>query len=73
MNASPKKLETGPPRAQERRWIAVAEDGRHSTLGRATDPTSDDLRDVENGLRAQGAAEWLAMMEGNPYEAASRR
>jgi hypothetical protein len=54
-------------RSRERRWIVVAPDGRFTTLGRASDPSEAEILAAENGLRAQGLAGWLAIMEGNPY------
>ncbi|MGG5890707.1 hypothetical protein ACLF3G_26790 [Falsiroseomonas sp. HC035] len=42
-------------------------DGRYVTLGRASDPSEDEVRGAEDALRAQGLAGWLAIMEGNPY------
>ena len=44
-----------------------APDGRYVTLGRHSDPTEDEIRAAENGLRAQGLAGYLAVMEGNPW------
>jgi hypothetical protein len=37
------------------------------TLGRASDPSDEEVRSAEEALRAQGLAGWLAVMEGNPY------
>ena len=54
-------------RLRERRWIVLATDGRYVTLGRATDPSEDQVLSAENALRQQGLAGWLAVMEGNPY------
>lgn len=56
-------------RGRERRWIVLAEapDGRFVTLGRGSDPTSEEIGAAEDGLRRQGLKGWLAVMEGNPY------
>ncbi len=54
-------------RGRETRWVVIAEDGRFSTLGRASDPTEAEIQAAEDGLRSQGLAGWLAIMEGNPY------
>lgn len=56
-------------RSRERRWIVLAEapDGRFVTLGRASDPTSEEIAAAEEGLRRQGLRGWLAVMEGNPH------
>jgi hypothetical protein len=56
--------------APERRWIVLTEDGRFVTLGRASDPTKEELAAAEAAMRAQGTAGWLALMEGSPYVAA---
>ena len=50
-----------------RRWIVLSEDGRFVTLGRATDPSDEDVGRAEEALRAQGLAGWLAVMSGSPY------
>ena len=60
-------------KSRERRWIVVAPDGRFTTLGRASDPSEAEILAAENGLRAQGLAGWLAIMEGNPYVGAAPR
>ncbi|MEO3475889.1 hypothetical protein AAFN86_28830 [Roseomonas sp. CAU 1739] len=51
----------------ERRWIVLGTDGRFVTVGRASDPTEDEIVHAEGELRAQGLVGWLAVMEGNPY------
>lgn len=58
-------------RDTERRWVLVAEDGRYVTLGRASDPSEDEILDAEAGLVRQGLAGWLAVMQGNPYVGAA--
>lgn len=55
-----------PDRHRERRWIVLGEDGRFVTLGRASDPTDEEVAAAEANMRAQGVAGWLAVMEGNP-------
>ena len=56
------------PRAErERRWIVLGEDGRHVTLGRHTDPTTEEIGHAGAGLRAAGLGGWLAVMEGVYY------
>jgi hypothetical protein len=54
-------------RSKERRWIVLGIDGRFVTLGRASDPSEDEVVGAEEALRAQGLSGWLAIMEGNPY------
>ena len=56
----------GQPR--ERRWLVLAEDGRvGGWLGRATDPSDDEIAMAERGLVAAGTAGWLAVSEGVYY------
>jgi hypothetical protein len=52
----------------ERRWIILGEDGRHITVGRHSDPSSEELAQAEAGLVAQGLAGWLAIMKGGYYQ-----
>jgi hypothetical protein len=54
-------------RSRERRWVVLGTDGRYVTLGRASDPSEDEVRGAEEALRAQGLAGWLVVMEGNPH------
>ena len=49
---------------KERRWIVLCEDGRHTTLGRHTDPSEEQLTLAGEGLRANGLGGWLAITEG---------
>lgn len=60
-------MPTAKERSRERRWVVLATDGRYVTLGRASDPSEEEVRQAEEALRAQGLAGWLAVMEGNPY------
>lgn len=53
---------------QERRWIILAEDGRHVSIGRHSDPSAEELVQAEAALAAQGLAGWLAIMEGGYYQ-----
>jgi hypothetical protein len=53
---------------QERRWIVLGEDGRYVSLGRASDPTSDEILEAEATMVAQGIPGWLAVLSGSPYE-----
>lgn len=66
-------MATAAERSKERRWIVLGTDGRYVTLGRASDPSEEEVRGAEEGLRAQGLAGWLAVMEGNPYVGAAPR
>lgn len=51
----------------ERRWVLLSSDGRFVTLGRASDPSEEEIVTAEIELRTRGLAGWLAIMEGNPY------
>jgi len=49
----------------ERRWIILAQDGRHVTMGRAAPPSEAEIKTVAAALAAQGLAGWLATLDGN--------
>ena len=66
-------MSTARERSRERRWIVLGTDGRYATLGRAFDPSEEEVRGAEEALRAQGLAGWLALMEGNPHVGAIPR
>ena len=51
----------------ERRWLVIASDGRHVTIGRATDPTPEDLEVAGEKLRCLGLAGWLTVSDGSYY------
>jgi hypothetical protein len=53
--------------SREKRWIVLTEDGRHTTVGRHSDPTEDEVRDARIGLRAMSLGGWLALTEGVYY------
>lgn len=53
--------------AREKRWLVIAGDGRHVTLGRHSDPTAEELAEVEETLTRQGVSAWLAILEGVYY------
>ena len=53
---------------RERRWIILAQDGRHVTLGCVTDPTDEEVAQASNALQAQGLGGWLAVLEGYYYQ-----
>lgn len=54
-------------RDREKRWIVLADDGRHVTIGRHTDPSEDEIVRAGDGLRANGVGGWLAVTEGVYY------
>ena len=49
----------------ERRWIILAQDGRHVTMGRAAPPSEAEVEAASAALAAQGLASWLATLDGN--------
>ena len=49
----------------ERRWIILAQDGRHVTMGRAAPPSEAEVAAAAAALAAQGLAGWLATLDGN--------
>lgn len=49
----------------ERRWIILAQDGRHVTMGRAAPPSATEVEAAAAALAAQGLAGWLATLDGN--------
>jgi hypothetical protein len=52
---------------RERRWLVVAEDGRHVTLGRHSDPSDDEIAEAGRRIDALGLAAWLVISEGGYY------
>jgi hypothetical protein len=56
--------------ARERRWLLLAEDGAHSWLGRATDPTDEEIASAEEALARAGTGGFLAVSEGDYWSAA---
>jgi hypothetical protein len=50
---------------RERRWLLLAEDGAHSWLGRATDPTEEEIAASEEALARAGTGGFLAVSEGD--------
>ena len=49
----------------ERRWIILAQDGRHVTMGRAAPPSEAEVEAATAALVAQGLAGWLATLDGS--------
>ena len=45
----------------------ITSDGRHTTLGRMTDPTHEELVTVESRLEEIGLTGWLVVSEGHYY------
>ncbi len=53
--------------AREKRWAIITQDGRHSWLGRHTDPSEEELTRTTAALAQQGLSGWLAVTEGVYY------
>ncbi|WP_203075800.1 hypothetical protein [Falsiroseomonas ponticola] len=53
------------PQSADRRWIILAQDGRHVTVGRAAPPSEAEVEAAAAALTAQGLAGWLATLDGN--------
>ena len=49
---------------KERRWAAIASDGRHVWLGRNSDPSADEIEAAARAFREAGITAWLAVTEG---------
>ena len=47
------------------RWIVLATDGRHSTLGRDTAPSDAEVAAAGAALASMGLAGWLVRLEGD--------
>ena len=44
--------------------MLLAEDGRHSWLGRETDPTAEEIASLQGQLRQAGLGGWIAVVDG---------
>ena len=53
--------------SEEKRWIILADDGRHVTVGRHTAPSEEEIAAVGRALAAGGNGGWLAVTEGVYY------
>ena len=53
------------PNVTKRRWIILAQDGRHMTMGRAAPPSGAEIAAAAAAVTAQGLAGWLATLDGN--------
>jgi hypothetical protein len=47
--------------SSDRRWVILLEDGRVSALGRARDPSDEEVALAEGALAKQGISGWLAI------------
>ncbi len=53
------------PKVVEKRWIIIAQDGRHVTMGRAAPPSEAEVEAASAALAVQGLAGWLTILDGN--------
>jgi hypothetical protein len=47
------------------RWIILAADGRHSTLGRSAPPDEEEEAKAASALAAVGLAGWYVILDGD--------
>ena len=50
---------------RERRWIILAADGRHSTLGCHAPPDEEEVAKAASALAALGLAGWYVILDGD--------
>ena len=55
------------PRAEDPRWIVLAESGDYSTLGRHRAPEEEELAAAEAALCRAGQAGWVAIMSHSAH------
>ncbi len=56
-----------PDGGSDRRWIILTPDGSATTLGRAQDPTDDEIRQAEADMESRGLSGWLAVQSHSIY------
>lgn len=54
-------------RAKKRTWAIIGEDGRHSLVGRHSDPAPHEIAAIEAQLAERKLAGWLVIMVGDYY------
>ena len=57
---------------REQRWIILATDGRHVTLGRHAAPTEEEVAQAASSLVAIGHAGWLVRLDGDYWSRRSK-
>lgn len=55
-------------RRKMKRWMIIAEDGRHATLGQHRSPTEEEIGQVTASLSAHGLGGWLVLGDGDYYQ-----
>lgn len=53
------------PVLREKRWMLLTTTGHHSWVGRATDPSSEEITAFEATFHARGISGWLAACDGD--------
>jgi hypothetical protein len=53
--------------ASDRRWVVLADDGGYVTLGRARDPSDEEIARAEQQLVSMGRGGWLAIQSHSIY------
>lgn len=51
-----------------KRWMIIAEDGRHATLGQYRCPTEEEISRVTASLSANRLGAWLVLGDGDYYQ-----
>ena len=51
-----------------KRWMIIAEDGRHATLGQQRSPADEEIGQVTAALSAHGLGGWLVLGDGDYYQ-----
>lgn len=49
------------------RWIILLESGEYALMGRHSEPTLAELREMETRMTATGVSGWLAIMDRSEY------
>jgi hypothetical protein len=53
----------------EVRWMILSADGRHSWMGRHTDPSQEEITRAADQLQAQAIQGWLCVLRGDYWDA----
>ena len=53
--------------SSDRRWVILMPDGSAATLGRARDPSDEEIRQAEADMEGQGLSGWLAVQSHSLY------
>lgn len=53
--------------AADPRWVILLESGEYALMGRSSEPTPDELDEMETRMTAAGVRGWLAVMDRSEY------